>query len=280
MEMDKIEKLKTFGILLLDKPAGPTSFSVSDYVREKLDLKKTSHFGTLDPAVTGVLPIALGRGCKLTGFFLGHDKTYIGILHTHKEQNLKDLQEIINKNFIGKIKQLPPKKSRVKREIREREIKRFELIEQDGKDFLFVAEVQGGTYIRKLCSDLGEMIGGAHMAELRRVRAGIFSENEKQFVNLYDFEKAIEEYKKGNSKELEKMIVPAEEAIKKIFSVVETDKESIKHLMTGKFLFKESIKKTPKEKVFAVFHKKNFVGIYEKIEKNPKVIARPLFVYN
>jgi len=97
----KIQQLLNFSIINIDKPSGPTSFTVSDYIRKRLNLNKTSHFGTLDPKVTGVLPIALGRACKFTGTFLGHDKEYIGIMHTHKEQNMHELQEIINKNFLS-----------------------------------------------------------------------------------------------------------------------------------------------------------------------------------
>lgn len=74
-----VKELLNFSILNIDKPSGPTSFQVSDFVRKELGLKKTSHFGTLDPKVTGVLPIALGRACKLTGFFIGHNKEYTGI---------------------------------------------------------------------------------------------------------------------------------------------------------------------------------------------------------
>ena len=72
-----IKELLEFGILNIDKPSGPTSFSVSDFVREKLKglgVRKTSHFGTLDPKVTGVLPIALNRACKLTGYFMKKKK--------------------------------------------------------------------------------------------------------------------------------------------------------------------------------------------------------------
>jgi len=79
-----LKELLEFGILNLDKPSGPTSFGVSDFVRKTLKPKKTSHFGTLDPKVTGVLPIALGRACKLTGYFLGHDKEYVGIMRIHQ----------------------------------------------------------------------------------------------------------------------------------------------------------------------------------------------------
>src|SRR3989344_1794999 len=163
-----IKDLLNFGIINIDKSSGPTSFNISDFVRKSLNINKTSHLGTLDPKVTGVLPIALNKACRLTGFFIGKDKKYIGIMRFHEEIDLDKLKSTINEKFIGKIKQIPPVKSRVKRVLREREIKTFEILEQDGKDFLFMTEVQGGTYIRKLIDDLGIELGiGAHMLELR-----------------------------------------------------------------------------------------------------------------
>ncbi len=275
--MKELKELLEFGIIIIDKPTGPTSFTISDFVREKLGLRKTSHFGTLDPQVTGVLPIALGRACKLTGYFLGHDKSYVGILRVHKEISLKELQGIIDKNFLGKIKQLPPKKSNVKRAIREREIKKFELLEKEGNNFLFLTEVQGGTYIRKLCSDLGDLIGGAHMLELRRIKAGIFEE--KQAMNLYDFEKAVEKYKKGNPTILQDKIIPAEKAIEDIMEIVQVKPESLKKILTGKPLEKSDLKSIPREDIFAVFNGKNFVEIAEKTNEKD-FFARPKFVLN
>ncbi len=289
-----MQDLLEFSIVNIDKPSGPTSFKVSEFVKKRLRLRKTSHFGTLDPKVTGVLPVALNRACKLTGFFLGHDKEYMGVMRTHKKISIKKLQEIINKNFIGKIIQLPPKKSKVKRQKREREIKKFELIEQseDKKDFLFLAEVQGGTYIRKLCSDLGQHkeINGAHMLEFRRVRAGIFSENSKEFpiINLYDFKEAISDFEKGKEENLKKILIPAEKAIKKIMPFSQLSKKAdLKHILTGKPLFKKDFEKDFEtfsfEKIFAVFFGEKCIGIYEKInetDKNEqkKMIAKPLFV--
>lgn len=282
MVKKSITELLNFGIIVINKPTGPTSFSISDYVRKKLKLNKTSHFGTLDPLVTGVLPIALGRACRLTGTFLGHDKTYIGIMHTHKEQNMQELQEIINKNFTGTIVQLPPKKSRVKRQERERDVMQFKLLEQseDKKDFLFIAEVQGGTYIRKLCSDLGETIGGAHMAELRRTQAGVFIE--KQAIKLYDFDKAVDEYEtKKNPELLSRMIIPAEDAIKQILPTFEIKESALFALRSGKPLFKRDIvqEKTPTDEHFALFLKEKFIGLYKRV-KEDDIIARPEFVFN
>jgi len=258
-----INELLEFGIINIDKPSGPTSFNISDFVRKKLGLRKTSHFGTLDPKVTGVLPIALNRACKLTGYFIGHDKEYVGVMNLHKEMELKKVEQIIKKKFVGEITQLPPVKSRVKRAERQREIKSFELLEKDGKNFLFKVKCQGGTYIRKLVHDLGEELGiGAHMLELRRINAGIFPE--KNSINLYNFEKACED-----EKELEKIIVPAETAIKKIYPVVEIKADNLKQIFTGKSIQKEDLVKEEKRKageIIAVFCEDKFIGMYEIVD--------------
>ena len=277
-----ITELLNFGIIIIDKPTGPTSFSISDYVRRRLGLSKTSHFGTLDPMVTGVLPVALGRACRLTGVFLGHDKIYVGIMHTHKENNIKELQKIIDEKFSGKIMQLPPKKSRVKRAVREREIKRFELLEvsEDKKDFLFIAEVQGGTYIRKLCSDLGDLIGGAHMAELRRIKAGVFEES--QSVTLYDLDKAVDEFEKNkNPEKLKAIIIPAEEGIKKVLPIYQVKESAVFKLKTGKPLFAQDLEKRVviKEEHFAIFMKEKFVGLYKSADQDD-IIGKAEFVFN
>ena len=110
----------------------------------------------------------------------------MGVMRLHGNVSIKKLKEVIKNKFTGKIKQIPPKKSRVARILREREINKFELLEKFGKDILFRADVQGGTYIRKLIDDLGNEISiGAHMLELRRISAGIFDES--SIVNLYLF---------------------------------------------------------------------------------------------
>jgi len=238
--------------------------------------------GTLDPKVTGVLPITLGRACKLAGHFIKHNKSYVGVLHTHKDQDIKKLQKLIDKNFIGKIRQTPPHRSAVKREEREREVYSWKLLEASSdKNFLFECKVEGGTYIRKLCSDLGEMIGGAHMGELRRTEAGIFSE--EKMYDLNEFKRAVEDYKLGKEKMLRSMLVPAEDAIKKVLPVVKVDKSAIKSLHIGKPLFKSNIlgnsSNINEGDVFALFCGSEFVGIYKR--GNEEIIfGRSEFVYN
>jgi H/ACA ribonucleoprotein complex subunit 4 len=277
-----IKDFLEFGIINIDKPSGPTSFEISNFIKKTLNLRKTSHFGTLDPKVTGVLPVALNRACKLTGYFIGEDKEYIGIMRMHEEIEMKKIQEIINKKFVGKIKQTPPVKSRVARREREREIKKFELIEKLEKDILFQAEVQGGTYIRKLIDDLGKEIGiGAHMLELRRTRAGIFEEDNKEYpsVNLYDFEKAVKEYKEGKEELLRKMIIPGE-IVFKLHEPIEIKKENLKKIYTGKPIRYDDLNERyslEKEKIISVFCEGKFIGMYKVINEK-EIFAKSEFV--
>ncbi|MBU0894444.1 MAG: RNA-guided pseudouridylation complex pseudouridine synthase subunit Cbf5 [Nanoarchaeota archaeon] len=265
-----------FSIINIDKPSGPTSFTVSDFVKKALGLRKTSHFGTLDPKVTGVLPIALNRACKLTGHFLGHDKEYVGIMRFHEPVELKKVKESIKKKFTGIITQLPPVKSRVKRAERQREIKKFEILEVDEnkQDFVFKTVVQGGTYIRKLVHDLGEALGiGAHMLELRRTRAGIFKEAKS--ITLYELETAIKEDK------LKDLIISGEEVIKKIFPVVEIKKESVDRILHGQPIYDKNLKKDykfEKDTVIVVFSNKQFIGIF-KVINAVKIFAKSEFTF-
>jgi H/ACA ribonucleoprotein complex subunit 4 len=277
-----IRELLEFGIINIDKPSGPTSFSVSEYVCKRLNLRKTSHFGTLDPKVTGVLPVALNRACKLTGYFLGEDKEYVGVMRLHEDLDIEVVRKAIQEKFIGKITQMPPVKSRVKRQNREREIKKFEISEKQGKDFLFYVECEGGTYIRKLIDDLGkELKIGAHMLELRRTRAGIFKEEDKEYpsVSMYKFEKAIEEYKKGDEKILREIIIPAD-IVSKVYPAIIIKEDNLKQILTGKPIYKKELtedKGWRKDSIVSAFCNEKFIGMY-KIFRGKEIFAKPEFV--
>ncbi len=287
MDIEKINREKSivellnFSIINIDKPSGPTSFQVSQFVKNSLGLNKTSHFGTLDPAVSGVLPVGLGRACRLSDYFMHKNKTYAGIMRLHKEVELERLKQTAKK-FIGKIMQMPPVKSRVKRVEREREIINFEILEKDGEDALFETEVQAGTYIRKLCDDLGKEIGGAHMLELRRIKAGIFEEQKS--VNLYELEKAVEEYKKGNEKLLREILIPGEK-VAEILPVLQIHKQVLKKCLAGSPIFSnfilnaDEIKRLKDNEKFCIFCEEQFVGCYNFIGKK-EIIAKPEFVFN
>ena len=196
-------------------------------------------------------------------------------MRLHSDIDDKNLQAVIEK-FLGKIMQMPPVRSRVKRQLREREIISFKIIERDGKDILFETEVQAGTYIRKLCDDMGKEIGGAHMLELRRTKAGLFSE---PAITLYTFDKALEEYKKGNEKPLRELITPAE-IVSQLYPIVQANTKNLKRILTGKPLFKQDIQgEIPNSERFVLFNNSVFIGAY-KIAKEGDIIARPEFVVN
>ncbi|MCS7135078.1 MAG: hypothetical protein N3E38_01680 [Candidatus Aenigmarchaeota archaeon] len=164
-------------IVLVDKPSNLTSRQVCDIVKNKLHANKVGHSGTLDINATGLLLIAIDEATKIMPLFERMDKVYEGIMHLHKDVDDERLEKCI-KNFVGRIIQKPPVKSRVKRVERERNVYFFDIIERFGRDVKFLTKVEAGTYIRKLVHDIGMEIGGAHLKFLRRLQIGYFSINE------------------------------------------------------------------------------------------------------
>ncbi len=125
--------------------------------------------------------------------------------------------------FVGEIYQKPPLRASVKREPRKRFIYRLEVHEIDGRTVLFTCSCQAGTYIRKLCSDVGEVLGcGAHMRELRRTRAGPFTENDG-LVTLHELSAAQSDYEAGNEAPLRGIIRPMEVALNALPQIVIRD---------------------------------------------------------
>ena len=210
-ESRSTEEIINYGIVNIDKPSGPTSHQVSGYVKDILNLKKCGHSGSLDPRVTGVLPIGLGEGTKIVQALLTAGKEYICIMHIHKDADEQKIRGAINK-YIGRINQLPPVRSAVKRQYRERSIYYLDILEISDRDVLFLVGCQAGTYIRKLCHDIGRELGGAHMSELRRTRVAGFTED--SCCTLQDLQDACSFYKEGNDKFLRKCIQPVESGVK------------------------------------------------------------------
>jgi H/ACA ribonucleoprotein complex subunit 4 len=207
-----IEQLLQTGIVNIDKPQGPTSHQVSAYVKQILHLTKAGHSGTLDPNVSGVLPVALGRSTKIVQALLPSGKEYVCIMHIHHDVPEEKIRKTIAQ-FVGNIMQLPPLKSAVKREVRERTIYYIDIIEIEGNDVLFRVGCQAGTYIRKLCTDLGKQLGvGAHMAELRRSKVGPFTE--ATLVSLQELQDAYVVWQEEKTEQLlRKCIQPIEQSI-------------------------------------------------------------------
>lgn len=174
------------GVINLDKPSGPSSHEVDSWVKRILHVNKTGHGGTLDPKVTGVLPIGIDAATRVSQLLLPAGKEYVCLMTLHKEMPEDQIYEIFDQ-FTGKIYQTPPIKSAVKRELRVRTIYYATIYEIKGRDVLFRIGCEAGTYIRTFCHDIGEALGcGAHMAELRRTRAGPFNERNDDLVNLHD----------------------------------------------------------------------------------------------
>jgi tRNA pseudouridine55 synthase len=196
------------GLLLVDKPAGITSFDVVRRVKRALALKKVGHLGTLDPFATGLLPLALGEATKLAQFLLEETKTYLATVRLGVATDTQDVtgrvtaesthlpvpEEISRAaaGFMGQIEQVPPSYSAVHHEgqrlyklarqgvtvtaaPRQVVIHRLDIIEMDLPRVTIRVECSKGTYIRTLAHDLGGALGcGAHLEALTRLAVGAF----------------------------------------------------------------------------------------------------------
>jgi H/ACA ribonucleoprotein complex subunit 4 len=169
------ELLRT-GLVIIDKPRGPSSHEVVAWTKQILHLEKAGHSGTLDPKVTGVLPVALDSGTKVVKQLLDMGKEYVCLMRLHKDVQPDSVRDVLSL-FTGKIFQRPPVKSAVKRQVRVREIYSIDIIDIIDQFVLFRVACEAGTYIRKLVYDIGMVLGsGANMVELRRSRVASISE--------------------------------------------------------------------------------------------------------
>ncbi len=217
-----IDELLKSGIVILDKPQGPTSHQVSAWVKDILNLKKAGHAGTLDPRVTGVLPVALENATRALDAMLLGDKEYIGILQLHQDVREAKVRAIMTE-FVGEVYQTPPVRSAVKREMRTRTIYELEPLEFDDRLTLIKVRCESGTYIRTLCNDIGEALGvGAHLADLRRIRTASFSE--KDVSTLNDLKDAFVFLKdEGDETAIRKILKPMERLLVHLPTIVVKD---------------------------------------------------------
>ncbi|HDS45406.1 MAG TPA: RNA-guided pseudouridylation complex pseudouridine synthase subunit Cbf5 [Methanomicrobia archaeon] len=208
------------GVVTIDKPAGPTSHEVVAWIRVMLELNKAAHTGTLDPKVTGVLPVLLGTATKLAEIFVG-DKEYVCVMRVHRPVDESRLRAV-SAEFVGEIYQRPPLKSAVRRRIRKRTVHYLEVMEIAGKEVLVTVGCEAGTYIRMLCHHLGLALGvGAHMAELRRTKSFPFSE--ERLTTLHDLKDAYVFYQAGDERLLRQLIMPLEDAVRHLRCIMVKD---------------------------------------------------------
>jgi tRNA pseudouridine55 synthase len=197
------------GVLVVDKPAGPTSHDLVDRVRRELGTRRVGHTGTLDPFATGVLPICVGRATRLARFLSGGEKEYLATVRlgfatttddltgdalgpiTAFEGTLEQLSAAVA-SLVGSYDQVPPAFSArhvagrrlyelarqgeaVPRAATRVSVYALELASRAAETVALVVRCSPGTYVRALARDLGERLGtGAHLIALRRTRSGAF----------------------------------------------------------------------------------------------------------
>ncbi|SFM84092.1 RNA-guided pseudouridylation complex pseudouridine synthase subunit Cbf5 [Methanolobus profundi] len=210
------------GVVNLDKPAGPTSHEVTAWVKDILELNRAGHSGSLDPVVTGVLPIMLGRATKTVSALRLSGKEYICLMTLHEAVPERKVRRVC-KDFTGPLFQMPPIISAVKRAVRVRKIYYLEVLDVKEKSVLMRVGCEAGTYMRKLCHDIGVALGcGAHMQELRRTKTGPFRED--TLVTLHDLKDAYVLLKEENDESfLREVIRPMEEGLSHLPKVIIRD---------------------------------------------------------
>ena len=205
------------GVLIINKPQGPTSHDIVNKVRRLYSTKKVGHTGTLDPMATGVLVVLIGRAAKACEYSLSDRKIYTATLRLGIETdtedttgnilkeypvtvNEKDVKDVLS-GFKGRIKQIPPMYSALKvggkklcdiareggtveREAREIEVHSISAEHIEGNDYKLEVECSAGTYIRTLCADIGKALGcGGAMASLERSSACGFPISEAHTID-------------------------------------------------------------------------------------------------
>ncbi len=221
-EKRSIPDLLEKGFFIVDKPFGPTSKQVSNWVKEELDLRKAGHFGTLDPNATGILPVGINRGTRVSKALSEARKEYIFEAELEDQKDLEDIKKAV-KGFEGVNTQIPPERSAVKREEREREVYGTETIEIEDNRLLGRVTCESGFYVRVMIRQMGEKLGTpAEMVELRRTRQGELTEDEAD--TLQDIVDAHKFYiENGEEEQLREVLHPVEKAVSHVKKVVIKD---------------------------------------------------------
>ena len=214
-----VGELLSGGVIILDKPPGPTSHQATAWARGAINADRIGHGGTLDPYVSGVLPITVGKAVRLTDIVLSSDKEYICLMRLHADRSEARVREVVSR-FQGKIYQLPPVRSAVKRQLRIRTVREIEVLDVQGRDVLMRIWCDAGTYARTLCVDIGDVLGcGANMVELRRTRSGKMTE--ARAVTLQDLRDAYVFWQQnGRGEWLRSMILPMEVLVEPLPKIV------------------------------------------------------------
>ena len=273
------------GIINFFKPKGMTSHQAVNFLRKQLNMKKIGHTGTLDPNVSGVLPLCIGKGTKVSEYLLESDKEYIGEITlgiktdsydsdgvvTGKSDKIaleEDIRQVFSE-YIGEIEQIPPMYSALKhkgqklydlarqgieveRKPRIVTIYENEILSIDGNKIKFRLKCSKGTYIRSICHDVGEKLGTyGYMSYLIRTESDIFkiadSIGKETIENM-----TIEEIKN--------VIIPLDRGLLCLerIDVYGKDFNGLAHGLKVKSL---QLDKYEVDKEFRIYHEEKFVGV-------------------
>ena len=281
------------GIINFFKPAGMTSHDAVAYFRRLLGTKKVGHTGTLDPMATGVLPICVGKGTKVSEYLLGVDKEYIAELTLGTSSDTQDSTgSVINTSdkvvdndqienafhsFQGEIDQIPPMYSakkiggkklyelarsgiEVERKPRRINIKEIRILNnQDNRKIIFYTKCSKGTYIRTICNDIGDLLGTyGHLSYLLRVGVGTF-----RVEDSYGMDTLNEMDKEG----LLSIIQPIDNAIQ-FMDGINLDSKFYKPLTNGVRIELDKNLKVDTDKLHRIYVSDEFIGIGSILEEN------------
>lgn len=276
------------GVIIVNKPTGITSQDVVTEIRKSMKIKSVGHAGTLDPLASGVLPILVSKGTRISKYLIDHDKEYIATLRLGKqtdtgditgevidekdvpttaldEENVKDVLE----SFIGEQAQIPPMYSAIKVdgrklyeyarmgekvEVKPRQIKIYNIelinINVDSKEIVYRVACSKGTYIRTLCEDIAKELGTVGtMSALVRTKAGDFTVEQ-----AIDLEKLVT---LSNEEIKEKYFIDIEEAFKSYDSINLKSDNELKLFINGMMLIRKK-----ENNVYRIYDKDNkFIGL-------------------
>lgn len=232
---DYIEK----GVAVINKPSGPTSHEVAAFVRDILDVPVAGHSGSLDPVVTGIQPVMIGKATRAVAALRLSGKEYICLMKLHRSVPEKVIRATVPQ-FVGQVYQMPPVRSAVKRALRLRRIYYIDLLEIQDTYVLMRVGCEAGTYIRKLCHDIGLALGvGAQMQELVRSKAGPFDDSRP--VTLQELKDAyVLQQETGDESALRDLILPMESAFAQLPFIVVRD-TAVDALCSGAFLARPGV---------------------------------------
>tara|TARA_B100001175_G_scaffold306834_1_gene305380 strand:+ start:1697 stop:2665 length:969 start_codon:yes stop_codon:yes gene_type:complete len=207
----EISELLESGVILVNKPRGPTSHQLASWARNLLGIKKLGHGGTLDPFATGALALLCGRATRLTDIVLSGDKTYVGVMRFAKGVDEQETRDALS-SLVGRSYNVPPKESAVKVRVRSRIFKSIDLLDIDQSSRIIAIKVhcEAGTYIRTLARDLGLMLGSkCDLIELHRTQTGTFDAS--MACTMQQLTDALHIFREhGDERALRRLICPIE----------------------------------------------------------------------